>query len=341
MSAIFTAILSAILFGVSTPICKYLLNGISEFQLAGLLYLGAALGVLPIILSDKKVHSFKGIGQNNIFKIIGAIVFGGILGPVFLLFALKMALASSVSLWLNLEVVVTAILGVIFFKDHLDRNGWIGVIGAVSAGILLSYQEGTTGLVAGVLILFACICWGLDNHLTATIDGITATQTTFLKGLFAGIFNLTVGMAISNTLPSSTIIIGSLVVGFFTYGVSIILYITAAQSLGATRSQIVFSSAPFFGLLFSWILLNEQLTPVHYFSAALMAISILLISNLVHEHTHVHEATTHTHYHAHDDHHRHDHDEIPAAVLHTHEHTHLTIKHAHQHYPDLHHRHDH
>jgi len=47
--AIITGILSGFLFGVATPFSKLLLNGLNSFQLAGLLYLGAALAMFPYI----------------------------------------------------------------------------------------------------------------------------------------------------------------------------------------------------------------------------------------------------------------------------------------------------
>jgi hypothetical protein len=42
------ALASAALFGAATPASKALLADLSPFQLAGLLYLGAALGVAPV-----------------------------------------------------------------------------------------------------------------------------------------------------------------------------------------------------------------------------------------------------------------------------------------------------
>jgi len=338
---ILIAIISAILFGVSTPISKYLLTFFSEFQLAGLLYIGAAFGTLPIILLKWKTEPLKIVDKKNTRYILGSIGFGGILGSVFLLFGLGHSQASSVSLWLNLELVATAILGVIFFKDHLDKKTWIGIIITLSAGVLLTYNEGNSGIIAIAFISMACICWGLDNHFTALIDGINATQITFIKGAIAGIVNLMIGIAIGGGFPHYYIIFGAVALGMFAYGLSIVLYIKSAHHLGATRSQVIFSSAPFFGFLSSWLILSENIGIIQIITALLMIIAIWIIINTSHNHQHFHDKQTHIHLHTHDEEH-HNHNHIRKVnVRHSHKHKHEKLKHDHPHFPDLHHRHNH
>ena len=170
---ILLALTSAALFGSATPASKVLLDSISPIQLARLLYLGAAIGVIPLLLKNKEVKFPSQLSNRNRLYLLGAIVFGAIIAPIFLLLGLQFATAASVSLWLNLELVATAILGYCFFQDHLERIGWIGVGGCIIAAILLSIGEGVAGVEAGLLVTIACVGWGLDNHLTALIDGIS------------------------------------------------------------------------------------------------------------------------------------------------------------------------
>ena len=128
------AVLSAVFFGMAAPLSKILLADLNYFLLAGLLYLGAAAGLLPFTLFQARIKIDR-VGKKNILRIVGSILFGGVLGPVLLLLGLKIADAASVSLWLNLELVATAVLGWLFFKDHLDLRGWLGTGGAILAGI--------------------------------------------------------------------------------------------------------------------------------------------------------------------------------------------------------------
>ena len=103
-------------------------------------------------------------------------LFGGVLAPVLFLAALRLTLAGSVSLLLNLEMVATAVLGVALFREHLGRLGWLGVSGVVAAGALVAGAGGWPGLMAALLMAAACTCWGLDNNLTALIDGVTPAR---------------------------------------------------------------------------------------------------------------------------------------------------------------------
>lgn len=337
-----TAFIAALLFGAAAPLSKPLLRFLSDFQLAGLLYLGAALGVLPIIFRESGLSSLRRIPKRDILRLSGAVLFGGILGPIFLLAGLRLASAGSVSLWLNLEMVATAIIGFFFFKDHLSVKGWLASLGALAAASILAWQGGIAGIKAGGLITLACICWGVDNHLTALIDSISPAQSTFWKGLFAGSVNLALGAMTAPLTASPTQILGGLGLGALSYGLSILMYINAAQQLGATRSQLIFSSAPYFGLFLS-VLLGETLSIYQLISLGLFMVSMILLFKETHNHLHHHKNQIHLHQHTHTDlHHTHDHTEdVPDAKWHSHKHSHTSTTHSHPHWPDLHHRHDH
>lgn len=340
--AFLIAFLSALLFGAATPASKPLLSHLTSFQLAGLLYLGAALGVTVLLARGGKFILPWRMDRRNSLLLLGSIVFGGILGPLALLAGLKLASAASVSLWLNLEMVATAVIGHLIFKDHLSRRGWIAAAGIFAAAVILAAGEGSAGVLAGLLVMAACISWGIDNHLTALIDGITPAQSTFWKGLAAGTTNLIIGISLAPLTASYGLVLGGLGIGIVSYGLSIVLYITSAQQLGATRSQLIFSSAPFWGVLLSILLLGETFTWQLGAAAALFIASIALLYQEQHEHRHTHAAQRHEHMHQHDDrHHLHRHEKYPDSGWHSHPHEHNPLEHVHPHWPDLHHRHRH
>lgn len=321
---------------------KPLQNFLNDFQLAGLLYLGAALGVVLFPLRDKSFQWPWQIPQRDVWRLSGAIVFGGILGPLFLLAGLRIAAAASVSLWLNMEMVATALIGYFFFKDHLTPKGWLASVGVLGAATLLAWEGGLAGFKAGGLIALASICWGIDNHLTALIDGISPAQSTFWKGAVAGSVNFGLGLLAGSFAAGPLHVLGALGLGAISYGLSILLYITSAHHLGATRSQLIFSSAPFFGLFLS-LLLGESLSLYQGAAFLLFLGSVFLLFKESHFHTHLHQPFTHMHIHYHpDEHHDHDHSKHQeGSYRHNHEHKHETKQHSHPHWPDLHHRHDH
>jgi drug/metabolite transporter (DMT)-like permease len=333
-------LVSALLFGAAAPASKWLLRGLDPVALAGWLYLGAALGVAPAFLRGRPT-SPRSMDARSRRRLAGAIVFGGVIGPVALLFGLRLATASSVSLWLNLELVATALLGHLFFREQLDARGWIGTLGVIGASMALTVGQGRAGLAAVALVAVACLCWGLDNHLTALIDGIAPAETTFWKGLGAGAFNLALAWVLGAGAPAPLEAAAALGVGALTYGVSIALYITAAQQLGATRAQMLFASAPFLGAVLSALALRETIGPVQV-GAALVLVTSLVVLFRRHTHEHHHGALEHEHWHRHDDgHHLHRHEGLPASHGHSHRHRHEPLTHAHPHWHDLHHRHPH
>ena len=342
MYGLLLALLSAVLFGAATPASKALLGSLEPFQLAGLLYAGAALGMPPIVLRERRRDAGMILDRANAARLVGAVFFGGMLGPVLLLAALNRALAGSVALMLNFEVVATAVLGVAFFREHLGRSGWIGVSGVVVAGVLVARDGGWPGLASALLTAAACTCWGLDNHFTARIDGITPARTTLVKGVIAGATNLAIGSALDPLRATAGTLGLALAVGALCYGASIALYIRSAHALGAVRAQAVFASAPFAGAALAFGVLGEPLGSVHVGAALVLVPSIAALLLGQHTHAHVHEAIEHTHAHRHDDgHHLHEHAEGGDALRHSHVHRHERLAHAHPHWPDVHHRHRH
>jgi drug/metabolite transporter (DMT)-like permease len=335
------ALAAALLFGASTPASKWLLGDLSPLALAGLLYLGAALGTAP---SLRGLASRAAVDRASLARLGAAIVAGGVIGPVLLLEGLSVSLAGSVALLLNLELAATAVLGALFFRDPLGARGWLGIGGVLAAGVVVSAGAGWPGFAAALWVAAACVCWALDNHWTARIDGISPAQSTFAKGLAAGATNLALALAAGHAAIPPRAAAIALGVGALGYGASVALYIAAAQQLGATRAQAVFATAPFAGAALAWLALGEPVRGVQLAGAALLAASIALLLRARHEHEHVHEATEHVHEHRHDDGH-HDHAHEPGGLApdarHTHWHRHEPRVHAHPHWPDLHHRHAH
>ncbi len=321
---------------------KPLLGIFSPFQLAGLLYIGAALGVSPFVYRRINRPITSRNSKKNMYRLILAILCGGIIAPLFLLKGLKVASAASVSLWLPLELMATAVIGGIFFQDHLDLKGWFGMAGVLATSVLLCVTEPTAGIKAGMYILVACIFWGIDNNLTALIDNITPAMSTFWKGVVAGAVNLAIGLALQNYSADILMTLYALLIGAFCYGASIMLYIISAQNIGASRAQMIFASNPFFGLVIAVFFLGESISIFQGLAAGLMCVSLTVVLFSRHSHFHIHLKKIHEHSHAHDDgHHNHEHKGKPDGLVHIHKHSHIHLEHSHPHWPDLHHRHRH
>lgn len=343
------ALLAAILFGASTPFAKTFIAHVAPVVLAGLLYLGSGIGlliwyVIRKIMSRNVSQQVTGLTRADLPWLGAAIVSGGIAGPVLLMTGLALTPASSASLLLNMEGVLTAMLAWFVFKENFDRRIFIGMILIVCAGILLSWEQvPVLGMPWGAIaILAACLCWAMDNNFTRQISAGDAVEIAGIKGLVSGIVNLSIGVGLGFSLPDIRTILTTGVIGFSGYGLSLVLFVLALRHLGTARTGAYFSAAPFAGAVLSLIVLGESPSMLFWFAALLMGIGIYLHLTEHHSHWHEHEPMEHAHSHTHDSHHQHAHDEPwDGQEPHTHTHEHEPMKHKHPHYPDIHHRHSH
>jgi drug/metabolite transporter (DMT)-like permease len=346
-SAIALALLSAALFGASTPAAKLLLAALNPWLLAGLLYLGSGV-TLGLALVVRRVARLRvadaPLRGADLPWLAGAVVLGGVVGPVLLMAGLTRTPASAASLLLNLEGLATMAIAWVAFRESVDRRLLLGALAILAGAALVSWNGGALGAVGpgALLIAGACACWGLDNNLTRKISGADPMQIAAAKGLVAGAANVAIGLAQGAALPPAPALAWSAVVGALGYGVSLMCFIVALRHLGAARTGAYFSTAPFVGAALSLALFREPVTLWLLAAAALMGLGVWMHLSEDHAHDHAHEALEHAHAHRHDAHHQHDHaTDDPPGEPHSHWHRHRPLVHAHPHYPDLHHRHGH
>lgn len=277
--------------------------------------------------------------------LFGAVLAGGGVGPVLLMFGLAGMPASGASLLLNAEGVFTALLAWFVFKENFDRRIALGMLAIVAGALVLSWPGDAQfgNLWPALAVLGACLSWGIDNNLTRKVSLADASWVAMVKGLAAGSVNLVIALALGASLPPAACrhAAGSAVLGFFAYGISLMLFVVALRHLGTARTGAYFSVAPFFGALLAVVLLGEPVTPGLLLAGTLMAIGVWLHLSEQHAHSHRHEATEHEHEHEHDMHHDHHAAGEDLPIRHTHRHRHAPLTHAHEHFPDEHHRHSH
>ncbi|MES2759123.1 MAG: DMT family transporter [Pseudomonadota bacterium] len=348
-TGVFHALLSAALFGASTPFAKHLTGSVSPVMLAALLYLGSGIGLAAWFgvrraLSTAGNPSVAALHAADVPALAGAILSGGVAGPVLLMIGLTITPASSASLLLNLEGVLTAMLAWFVFKENFDRRIFVGMAFIVVAGALLSWSERPDfGVPWGPLaIVAACLCWAVDNNFTRKVSASDPVQIACLKGLVAGSVNLAIAVSLGQRVPEWGTIAVAATVGLCGYGLSLVLFVLALRHLGTARAGAYFSAAPFAGAVISMLMFRDRPGLMFWIAAALMAIGIWLHITESHEHRHRHEPLDHDHPHRHDAHHQHQHRAgTDSKEPHSHPHRHLPLAHSHAHYPDIHHRHDH
>ena len=339
------ALASALLFGIATPLAKLLLNDISPWLLAALLYLGSGIGLGLLRLLSKAPKAQLEPGDWR--WLAAATASGGMLAPVLLMLGLAAMPASGAALLLNAEAVLTALLAWFVFHENFDRRIALGMLAIVAGALLLSWPSDTqfSGAWPALAILGACLAWAIDNNLTRKIALADASFIAMIKGLAAGSSNLLLALLAGALWPPPAIIAQAALLGFAGYGASLTLFVIALRDLGSARTGAYFSVAPFFGAILAIILLGEPLTLPLLGAGLLMAIGVWLHLSEHHEHQHRHSALEHTHEHVHGDidlHHAHEHPQpVAPGTRHTHRHQHLPVEHSHPHFPDAHHAHKH
>ena len=335
------ALAAALLFGVATPLAKLLLETVSPWMLAGLLYLGSGVGLLIYrrVVGAPSVR----LAREDRLWFAGAVLAGGIVAPVLLMFGLTGMSAADVSLMLNAEGMFTTVLAWFVFKENFDRRIALGMVAIVAGALILSWpgEVRFAGAWPSLAILGACLAWGIDNNLTRKVSLADASWIASVKGLVSGTVNLCLAIALGSELPALQNVAGTLLLGFFSYGISLVLFVIGLRHLGAARTGAYFSVAPFFGTLLA-LLIGDPLTISLVLAGLLMAFGVWLHLSEHHDHTHTHEPMAHTHEHVHDEHHLHSHEDgTPSDTRHSHPHVHESIEHAHPHFPDAHHTHRH
>ena len=342
---VMAALAAAALFGAGTPLAKLLLTHVSPWLLAALLYLGSGIG-LWLVRRVRHAPSVR-LERNDSGWLAGAIIAGGIIGPVLLMFGLSAMPASGASLLLNAEGVLTALLAWFAFKENFDRRIALGMFAIITGAIVLSWpgEAHFAGAWPALAVLGACLAWAIDNNLTRKVSLADASFIAMAKGLVAGATNLVLALSTHAAWPETGTVIWAALLGFASYGASLTLFVIGLRYLGTARTSAYFSVAPFFGAALAIVLFDESLTPKLLVAGGLMAIGVWLHLTEQHEHEHTHESLEHVHEHVHgegDEHHDHGHNEpeIP-GTRHTHLHRHEPIRHSHPHFPDAHHLHPH
>ncbi|MRS05343.1 DMT family transporter, partial [bacterium] len=266
-----------------------------------------------------------------------------IAAPIFLMLGLKMTTSANASLLNNFEIVATSMIALFIFKESIGKRMWIAIGLITLSSILLSVQDlsSFSFSLGSIFVLLACISWGFENNCTRMLSLKDPLQIVVVKGFGSGIGAMLIALYLKEVSGSFVYVAVALLLGFVAYGMSIFLYIKAQRELGAARTSAYYATAPFIGVIISWIVFKDGISTTFMVALGIMLAGTYFAVSEDHGHTHKHLDEVHEHKHSHDDgHHNHVHDEEINGE-HSHEHTHDAVEHEHVHLPDLHHRHTH
>ncbi len=269
------AVITALLFGITTPIAKVFLDQVQPWMLAGLLFLGGGLGLLPLYLIQRwRQRPSASLRSRDWYWLGASILSGGIIGPVLLTMGLAHTPAATASLLLNGEGVFTALLAWTIFRERWHWNVFFGLVAITAGGIVLSQGEQAKAAFSwsALAILGTCLAWAIDSNLTKKVADRDPVQIAMLKGGVAGGINVAIALMLGQPLPPLLPLLGILSVGFLTNGLTLLCFVLALRAIGASRTGAYLALSPFTGAAIAILFLGEPLTRSLVIAAVLMAI---------------------------------------------------------------------
>ena len=269
------AILAAALYAINAPFSKILLEFMPPTLMAGFLYVGAGIGMIFIALM-RKIKKYEAkelkLTKSELPYTIAMIVLD-IAAPICLLFGLNSTTAANASLLNNFEIVATAIIALMVFKEKISTRLWFGIFFVTLSCGILSFEDVSSLRFSygSLFVLLATICWGFENNCTRKISSKDPLQIVLLKGIFSGIGSLIIGLFIGERIEALWSTVDVLCVGFVAYGLSIYFYVYAQRLLGAARTSAYYAVAPFIAAILSLIIFRE-IPDVTYFVALVLMI---------------------------------------------------------------------
>ena len=270
---IMMAILAAVLYAVSSPFSKILLNEMPPTLMAGFLYLGAGVGMSLIAVSRRvrqventEIHLSKAEMPYTV-----AMILLDIAAPICMLIGLNATTAANASLLNNFEIVATALIALVVFRERISKRLWTGILFVTLSSVILSFEDVTSleFSYGSLFVLLAAVFWGLENNCTRKLSSCDPLEIVLLKGIFSGTCSIVIGLVIGERLMNLWSVIAVMAVGIVSYGLSIYFYVHAQRLLGAARTSAYYAVSPFIAAFLS-ILIFGQIPEVTYFIALIL-----------------------------------------------------------------------
>ena len=246
--------------------------------LAGVLYLGAGIGTSTLFFTNKNKERERIDKSDMVYVILMVIL--DIAAPVFMMKGLSITRSENASLLGNFEIVATAIIALLFFRKRISKKSGLAILLITLSSFILSYNRSTSFSIdkGSLLIILATCFWGLENNCTRRLSNKDPMETVAIKGIFSGSGGVILGLIVGERLDNLTLLIPALILGFFSYGMSIYFYIYAQRYLGAAKTSAYYAVNPFIGVILSFLIFKEMPAPTFYLALLFMAAGSLIIT---------------------------------------------------------------
>lgn len=279
---ILLALFSAVLYALSTPFSKILLESVPSTMMAGLLYIGAGIGMGFVALFRKKTNRKPEDGKftKAEFPYVFGMILLDIAAPVCLMFGLRMTSAANASLLNNFEYAATALIAFFIFGEKISKRLWLGISATVLACMILSF-EGTAAFdfsKGSALVLLSAVLWGIENNCTKALSEKDPMIIVILKGVFCGGTSFLIAVFAGEKAENISAVVFALLLGAVSYGLSIFVFVYAQRYLGAARTSVYSAATPFAAAALSLVIFREVPGKQYFAALGLMLFGAFLSS---------------------------------------------------------------
>jgi len=288
-------IASALLFGLGTTLNKLALTEVNPTVVAGLIYIFAGLFLAAIRFSPlrRKVmkliktptKSEKKFCRRDIAVLSLVVLCGSVLAPFLFLNGLNQTTAINASFLSNTEVLFTVLFALVFLKEYCNKKEWSGIIILIFGAVFLATNAQfnnlslTEAVFGNILILAACLFWGIDNNLSKFLcikeDLILVIG---LKCIIGGSSLLGVAYTFGSSFNVPLSAFPYLVsVGAFSIGFSILFFMVSLKEIGSIRTGSIYSTSALFGVTFALIILKEPVTIIQALAGLIMVLGVYVL----------------------------------------------------------------
>ncbi len=135
--------------------------------------------------------------------ILGCLIgFTGAGGQLILFQALRTGPAYLVFPFISLSPVVTILLSVIFLKERASSRGWIGIVLAMIAMPLLSYQPPQStvgqGFIWVILALLVFLAWGIQAYIMKFANRTMKAESIFFYMMLTGLILVPIALLMTD-----------------------------------------------------------------------------------------------------------------------------------------------
>jgi len=291
------AILAAAFSALPNVIPKQLMDEYSAdnsiipnpLMLVFVIYVVNSLLFSPIRRTKTKNNSEKTNKTTIILLVLLGVVEAS--GTLSYTFGLQETSATNASILVNSETIFAILLGIMIFREKLSKREvfpfLLIVIGSIIIPIGVDIQHNNWQLadfmMGDLFVVMAGFFYCLDTFIAKKInDAVKTRHIVHVMSCTGAIMSLTLMLLFEIPFDISLEQISIMsIVGFLGIGVTMMFFVMALRLIGAVRTVLIYSTTTVFSIVYSAVILSEDITTLNIISAGTVLFGLVVLRNRI------------------------------------------------------------